>query len=146
MDEPGYTEADIHVHATPQSFERGLQYLHSGAVRRMVRRGDQVLARVEGGHYRPYKVRIRLKGAAIREARCDCPYEWGGWCKHIVAVLLAMLYQPERVKERAAIESLLDDLSPEQLRQLILDLSDRYPRLIARIERWVNSSRSADSA
>lgn len=137
MDELGYSEADIQAHTTPKSFERGLQYYQSGAVRRIVRRGDRVLTRVDGTDYRPYRIQVILGEHGIEEARCTCPYDWGGWCKHIVAVLLAMLERPERIVERATIESLVDELDPNQLRDLILHLTDRYPRLITKIEQWL---------
>ena len=116
-----------------------MQYYHAGAVRRIERRGDLVLARVEGNTYPPYRIRIVLGKDTIDEARCNCPYDWGGWCKHIVAVLIAMLERPGRVVERATVESLVDDLDKDQLRELVFHLTDRYPRLIKKIERWIES-------
>ena len=137
-----YTEADIHARSTPKSFERGLQYVHSGAVRRIERRGDKVLARVSGTDYRPYRVQVFLDNDFPVDARCNCPYDWGGWCKHVIAVLIAMLERPGRVAERATIESLVDDLDQDQLLDLIFHLTDRYPRLTAKIEEWVALNRT----
>ena len=137
MKKPAYTEADIQARSTPKSYERGLQYCHSGAVRRIVRRGDQVLARVSGTDYRPYRVQVFLENDFLVDARCNCPYDWGGWCKHIIAVLIAMLEKPGRVHERVTIESLIDELDEDQFRAMILDLTERYPRLTAKIEAWV---------
>ena len=132
-----YTEIDIRAHTTSKSFERGLQYYHDGAVRRVVRRGDAVMGSVEGSGYRPYRVYVTLSDGHIEAARCTCPYDWGGWCKHIVAVLLAMLAKPERVVERRTVEALLEPLGEEDLRDLVMSLAERYPRLVAKIERWV---------
>ena len=44
------------------------------------------------------------------DANCSCPYDWGGYCKHIVAVLLAYLHEPEKVTERPSVDELLADL------------------------------------
>jgi uncharacterized Zn finger protein len=53
-----------------------------------VRRGDRLTAHVEGSDFAPYEVTIELHDGGIPGTRCSCPYDWGGACKHVVAVLL----------------------------------------------------------
>jgi len=46
---------------------------------------------VEGSGFEDYKVRIGLdENNNVSHYNCNCPYDWGDMCKHIVAVLLAI--------------------------------------------------------
>src|SRR5215218_1650311 len=89
------TEAKVRLRASDESFARGEEYLARGAVVRLERRGDQLLAEVEGSEYAPYRVTVTFDTFGFREAACTCPYDWGGDCKHIIAALLASLRSPE---------------------------------------------------
>ena len=58
-----------------------------------------------------------------RQATCHCPYDWGGWCKHIAAALLAGL--DNRTKSKSVpLPDLLSGLDREQLQALVLKLAD----------------------
>ncbi|MCD6289569.1 MAG: SWIM zinc finger family protein, partial [Anaerolineae bacterium] len=131
------TEAIIHEHTSPQSYERGLDYYERGAVLSVIRRGQQLLAEVEGSEYLPYQVRITFDAGGIREASCSCPYDWGGWCKHIVATLLTCIHAPETIEDRPSIEALLADLDRDRLQALILKLAEQKPDLVDLIEAHV---------
>src|SRR5690348_2479064 len=96
---PGLTEALIRQHATPDSFQRGQEYSRGGAVLSVVRRGSVVEAKVEGSLPAPYLVRVVFDAGGISLATCTCPYDWGGWCKHIVAALLTCVRDPGAVEE-----------------------------------------------
>jgi len=134
---PALSEAVIRQGATSESFRRGRNYYRQGAVISLVLRGNLLQAEVEGSQYEPYRVQIIFDEEGIVDASCSCPYHWGGWCKHIVAVLLACLYEPEVIEERPALDALLADLSPEQLRGLLLHLAERDPDLVHAIESQV---------
>lgn len=89
MEKPAYTEVFIRAMATSKSFDRGVEYLEHRTVRRFEKRGNVVMARVEGTSYQPYRVRVLLnKDGEVDEAECNCPYDWGGWCKHVVVAVL----------------------------------------------------------
>ncbi len=137
MAKPAYSEAFIRAQASPESFQRGLEYYHAGSVLDLVRRGDELLAEVEGSQHTPYRVQVRFEGDAVDEVRCNCPYDWGGWCKHIVAVLLAALHDPGRVEARPALDALLDGLDLEQLQALVRHLAGRHPDLMPEVESWL---------
>ena len=77
----------IRALASAKSFARG-RLPDDGAVSDLLRRGDRLTAEVEGSEFVPYQVSIRLHGDGVADAHCTCPYDWGGYCKHIVAVLL----------------------------------------------------------
>ncbi|TEU00770.1 MAG: SWIM zinc finger domain-containing protein, partial [Dehalococcoidia bacterium] len=123
------TETTVRQYATPESFRRGRDYYEQGAVLSLARRGDQLLAEVEGSQYEPYQVQVTLDAGDVAEAICTCPYDWGGYCKHIVATLLAYIHEPDQVEERPTLESLLDGLGADQLREILLSLIERRPGL-----------------
>jgi uncharacterized Zn finger protein len=129
---PNLSEDTLHRNTTAQSFERGEQYYASGVVRAAVRRGMALEAQVEGSQFAPYRVAITLDQAGIRSASCTCPYDFGGYCKHIVAVLLTYLRQPEAFtaqSESSDVSDPLEALSADQLRALIRTLLDQKPDL-----------------
>jgi len=72
-------------------FTRGKDYLSEGLIEDTTRKGQMLIAHVQGSRYKPYRVTINFDDQnGVEEADCTCPYgeEWSGWCKHIVAVLL----------------------------------------------------------
>ncbi|RME88471.1 MAG: SWIM zinc finger domain-containing protein [Anaerolineae bacterium] len=93
-------------------------------------------------------MRITFDESGIREAFCTCPYDWGGWCKHIVAVLLACARQPEQIEVRQPVDALLADLDGDQMRTLLLRLIEYRPELTDILEAEVQSlkARSVESA
>jgi len=55
------------------------------------------------------------------EASCTCPYDWGGYCKHIVATLLALSGNYKKIKKdkeekERRIETVLNNLSVDELK------------------------------
>ncbi len=138
MAKPTFSEEDLAQWATESSIERGWEYYDMGAVDSLVRQGDELLADVWSSGVEPYRVRIRLDPQGVPvDATCTCPYDWGGWCKHIVAVLLTYLHEPERVRERPPLEERLADLSEEELRSLVLYLADKLHAVPDLIEAWM---------
>ena len=128
------TEAKVRQRADGESFSRGEEYLRRGAVVALARRGDQLIAQVEGSAYQPYRVTVTFDSLGIRDAECTCPYEWGGDCKHIVAALLASLRTPEAVEERPPLADLLGGLDREGLTALLLRLVEMRPELADAVE------------
>ena len=144
-----FTEADIRAGASSQSFSRGMAYYKDGAVLEIIRRGAAINAEVEGSEYEPYEVTVRLGASGgIDDADCTCPYDYGGYCKHIVAVLLEALNDAESVEQKPDLPSLLNGLDDAQLRQIIVNVVATNPRLVSAIEHEVNAFRrtSPDAA
>lgn len=133
----GVSENDIQGRATAQSFAKGQSYYRNGYVSDVVRRGDVVTAVVAGSEYEPYQVQITLDETGVVDASCTCPYDWGGDCKHIVAVLLALVHHAEVVSEKPALETLLAGLTEAQLRQVLLHVAADRPDVTAAVEREV---------
>ena len=78
-------------------FCRGLDYYRSGMVECIDWDGSHATAEVSGSEEDPYLVEIDFSDdGEVEDWFCDCPYDWGPVCKHVVAALLAL----QRVMER----------------------------------------------
>jgi len=138
---PQITETIIRQHASAESFQRGRDYFQQGAVLSLVQRGTTLQAEVEGSEALPYIVRCTFATDGTITATCTCAYDWGGWCKHIVATCLAALHRPDMIEERLPLEKLLAGLNRDQLQSLLLKLVEREASLIDHIEAAVAFSR-----
>jgi uncharacterized Zn finger protein len=132
---PQMTEALIQHAATPEIVERGRAYYEQERVTSLVLRGTTLYAEVEGNEEFPYLVRCTFGADNSVEASCTCPYDWGGWCKHIVAVCLSLIHAPETIEQRPSLESQISLLTREQLQTVLLTLAERDPSLVETIER-----------
>ncbi len=140
-----FDETLIREGSSPESFERGLDYYGRGSVTSVIRRGKELRAEVVGSGFAPYDVRVAFDPAGIVEAWCSCPYDWGGWCKHVVATLLCAIREPEGVRKLPVLEEVLSGLDEEQMRGVLLGLADRDPRLADAIEEEVSLLRAPSS-
>ncbi|MCP4415112.1 MAG: SWIM zinc finger domain-containing protein [Chloroflexi bacterium] len=131
------TEADVRNLANSQSFDRGHRYYRSKAVSNVVRRGNMFTAEIEGSSYAPYQVQITLNDASIETTFCSCPYDWGGICKHIVATLLVLIHDGEKIEKKPELASLLADLTADQLRQALLGVAAAGMEFAEAVEREV---------
>ncbi|MDS4022681.1 MAG: SWIM zinc finger family protein [Candidatus Competibacter sp.] len=127
---PHLSETTVRRQATAQSFARGEDYYQSGAVGRLQQRGNTLQAEVEGSEVEPYAVCLTFDDSGVTDADCSCPYDYGGWCKHIVATALACLREPESIEERPTLETLLERLDLPQTRDLVQELIAEQPRLM----------------
>ena len=129
---PTLTESDIRRHTDPRSFQRGTNYYHHGAIRNAVRQGDELRADCQGSQYQPYRVTVTLDESGITQYRCSCPR--GGFCKHIVALLLTWVHEPDAFHVIAPLDELLAQRSREELIFLIREMVAREPDLARLLE------------
>ncbi|MGH2616425.1 MAG: SWIM zinc finger family protein, partial [Thermomicrobiales bacterium] len=105
------------------SFSRGKTYFRGKRIFNAVRRGDLLRARCRGSSGGPYHVEATLAPAGKRTSRhpvrylCNCPR--GGFCKHVVALLLTWIDAPETFEVRPPLADLLADKSREELVALV---------------------------
>jgi uncharacterized Zn finger protein len=123
------TESMIRAAATPESFQRGKSYFEQGAISNAAIQGNVVSGDCEGTQSPFYHVRVELDEAGIRSADCTCPYEFGDYCKHIVALLLAYVHTPKEFVTCESPAELLADLSRDDLMALLTKLMERQPDL-----------------
>ena len=112
---------DIKELCTETSFVRGLEYFQMGNVIDLEQFGNKITATVEGT--RDYAVTIRTDKKAIT-ATCSCPYDWGGYCKHIVATLIALSenypeIKKDKDKKEKIIMKILNNLSFDELKDFL---------------------------
>lgn len=131
---PNLTEADIRELATDRSFERGRSYYNGGAITDAVLQGDELIAECEGSDYEPYQVSITLDENGVADTDCTCPYDWGGACKHIVALLLYYVHNHKDFRKTPPLEKMLAERSKEDLIAIINEMLKRQPKLRSVIE------------
>ncbi len=131
---PKITESMIRAGAIPESFRRGEEYYRDGAVSNTAIQ-DALLSGECAGTYAPYyRVQVELDEAGIVKASCTCLYEYGGYCKHIVALLLAYLHHPKSFTVRKPPVELLAELDHNDLIAILTRLIQEQPDLYDRIE------------
>ncbi len=112
-------------------YYRGLDYYASGYVKNLKVQDNKITANVSGT--RNYKVKITIDKGEI-EAHCGCPYDWGGFCKHIIAVLLDVAenfntFKKDEGKELDFINKILNKVTLPELKDFLLDELDNNPNL-----------------
>ncbi|TYQ24291.1 SWIM zinc finger domain-containing protein [Pseudanabaena sp. UWO310] len=145
------SESVIRQNASDKSFQRGKEYARSQSVQDLFWRDQTLQATVAGSTY--YRVSIGFSDRGIQSAQCSCPYDFGGWCKHIVAVLLVGMEQP-KIEERPSLVQMLEKLDLEQTRKLLHNLTIQSPDLVDLIDIQIqllnsikeNKSKSAKAA
>src|SRR5436309_148344 len=132
------SEADIQAHSDDASFRKGYDaYLQDAIVEPTL--SESVLrAFCRGSSGSMYRVEATLLPAGDKSARklastgCSCPR--GGFCEHLVALLLTWVHQPERFVVRSRLMGRLDEKSREELLALLEQLVQRQPDIEPMIE------------
>jgi len=122
---------DIKNLCTETSFERGVDYFQMGNVTDLEQFGNKITATVEGT--RDYTVTIRTDKKTIT-AICTCPYDWGGYCKHIVATLIALSenypeIKKDKDKKEKKIKKIFNNLSFNELKDFLISELENNPPL-----------------
>ncbi len=146
-----FNEDTIMELATANSHARGVEYARRGAVRQLTSDGDGFRALVQGSYL--YTVCLWEQDGVIASS-CTCPYDWGGICKHIVAVMTRLL--GAQVSGQADIEvqtssgpsgvanmslsELLDATTHFQLKIFIRQFADEHPQIIDNLRTFAGST------
>jgi uncharacterized Zn finger protein len=131
---PRLTEAQVRGLASRKSFERGEDYFREGAVLEPFRQGAELRAECAGTEAEPYQVVAVLDESGVAETSCTCPYDWGGVCKHVVALLLAYVRRPQAFRVVQPLEAMLAERSKAELVALIGEMVRQEPRLMSALE------------
>jgi len=113
---------EIRELCTESSFERGVNYYKTGRVINIEQSGKRIIATVQGTD--DYTVTI-YEGNNRISATCTCPYDFEGYCKHIVATLIALSLNDNKVKvvnkkekeDRSKV--ILNNLSLDELKMFL---------------------------
>lgn len=132
------TEQQIKRWVGEKVFARGRDYYRNGAIFNARKTGLVLKSECLGQSEDSYSIRITCTPKTIKAAVCTCPFEDGvGCCKHVAALLLTWINDPDRFVEIESMEELLGGKTDHDLIQLILDLVDEEPRLEIAIIRLV---------
>ncbi len=129
VDNISLSERQIESRAFDKIFQRGEALFENGAISHTVRRGDEISARCQGSYPQPYRVWAALTDSEIAATSCSCEYDWGGDCKHIVALLLTYLHRPERFEEGELLRDVLMSREKEHLLDIIEEMIALHPEL-----------------
>jgi uncharacterized Zn finger protein len=136
------TENALKSLSSPESIARGYDLYQSDAIYDTFQQGDLLTGKCEGSSAPFYQIHVQLDEGGIQEASCNCPYDWGGYCKHIVALMLTYIYNPDAFIEQKNIKEMLGQLDKDALVHLIAEMVDKNPDLYS----WLQTAIPAASA
>lgn len=134
------TETALKLLSSTESYVRGNELYRSGAIYDTFRQGNVLTGKCEGSSAPFYQLRVTIDEGGIQEASCTCPYDWGGYCKHIIALILTYIHDPEAFVEQQRVEDLLTGLDKESLVRLIGKMMDKDPDLYLWLQTAVQST------
>jgi hypothetical protein len=132
------SEADIRALSDEASFRKGYDAYLSHAIVEPTLSASVLRAFCHGSSGNSYRVEVTLlptgetSGHKLASAACSCPR--GGFCKHLIALLLTWLYQPERFVLRTGLLGRLSEKSREELLALLEQLLQRQPDIAPLLE------------
>ena len=140
MESPQITPDQIQQRCTEQSFRRGLEYFHDGAIGDPIIHGCTLSGTCEGTDIDPYHVTVELMPTGISSAYCSCPYDWEGDCKHIVALLLTYVDAPDTILSLEPLFATLEAQPKSSLLQIISELLKHAPELAPIVQAYSDTS------
>ncbi|NME07544.1 hypothetical protein [Psychrobacillus sp. BL-248-WT-3] len=108
--------------------QRGFNYYRENRVMKSYNEDNFI---VQGSE--DYEVIVKVDETGnITYSACDCPYDFGPICKHEAAVYFKLMeaeYEGEMVgKKKPAVFELLNDLSKEELVEILMDMTKQDPK------------------
>lgn len=139
MQYPNITEEQIQERCTKNVFSRGEGYFYDEMIENPIFHGDTLSAHCHGSEATPYHVSVELTPTGIAAAECSCPYDWGGDCKHIVALLLTYIHEPEEIRSVEPVLTAIAEKPRATLLRVISELLKREPTLVSIVEAYTGS-------
>ena len=131
---PAANEETISDWVGPRNIRLGRSYLESEAVIDPRRQGNAVKGWCQGSMPQPYRLHVAFGSNGIDEAHCSCPVGGGGRCKHVGALLLAWLEQPDTFRAAVELDTALEQRSKSELIALIKQMLQHRPDLETMLE------------
>ena len=156
MSLPEFTEETILTLANGASYAKGMGYARRGAVQTLFLERENYRAQVQGYHL--YSVRLWDQEGAVKSS-CTCPYEWGGICKHVVAVMVRLLDMQASGQEavvvntpvknsansRISLNDLLESTTHDQLKAFIRQQTFEIPQLVGNLRVFAQGAKPTDN-
>lgn len=138
------TENALRSLSSPESFVRGHELYQSNVVFDTYQQGDIITGKCEGSSAPFYQLHVKLDEGGIQEASCTCPYDWGGYCKHIIALMLTYIHNPDAFIEPKSVEELLSNMDKEALVRLFGRIIDNDPYLYYKLQTTLQFATAKD--
>ena len=138
MQYPNITEDQIQDRCTKKVFTRGEDYFYNEMIENAMFHGSTLCATCQGSEDTPYCVSVELTPTGIADAVCSCPYDWGGDCKHIVALLLTYVHEREEIRSLEPILKALEEKPRATLLRVISELLKSEPSLVPIVETYTD--------
>ena len=139
MQYPDITEDQIKDRCTKQVFSRGEDYFYNEAIENPIFHDGTLSANCHGSEFTPYSVSVALTPTGIADAECSCPYDWGGDCKHIVALLLTYVHEREAIRSIEPTLTAIAEKPRATLLSIISELLKREPALVSIAESYADN-------
>ncbi len=115
------TSEKIHNLCNSKTYQKAIEYYNEGRVKDVTIKGKKITATVRGTYN--YYVKITMKKGYLQYT-CSCPYDWDGSCKHVIATLMHVKDNEEKINEKISknkekVKTILEQTSNEELRTLI---------------------------
>ena len=134
------SEKNIRDWVGPRSFQLGRSYFEDGAILDPRLQGSTLRASCQGSRSQPYRLWVVYGTEGIEEAHCSCPVGGGGRCKHVGALLLAWLDQPDAFRAVEELDANLEQCSQSELIALIKQMLQVQPDLETLLELALSGS------
>ncbi|WP_374724240.1 SWIM zinc finger family protein [Calidifontibacillus erzurumensis] len=120
--------------------DRGKDYYDYGHVEKITEVNDNhFLIEVSGSDNYIVEVFIDDSGEIV-DTSCDCPYDWGEYCKHQAAAFYALNEKNEEIikptikktsskKNKIDIKEIVSNLSKDELIQIVLNITSEYEEI-----------------
>ena len=131
---PAMNEGAISDWVGSRSFQRGRSYFKRGDIIEPRRQDNILKAWCQGSRPQPYRLRVAYGAEGIKEADCSCPVGGGGRCKHVAALLLTWLDDPDSFREVEELGLNLERRSKAELIVLIKQMVEAHPAFESLLE------------
>jgi uncharacterized Zn finger protein len=129
---PALTRDDVRAWVGEVMLQRGAVYV-GDALFDLRWTGRTLKAGCQGTASQPYRIEATIESkGGVEHDDCTCPV--GGRCKHVAALLIAWLEDPDAFAEGAEVEAALEGRTKAELIALIRQMLARSPELEALLE------------
>ncbi len=127
--------SSIKANSDANVFERGESLYKNSAVSKTSIQENRLTGKCAGQSTPFYDLTIELDDYGVRKAVCSCPFNFPGYCKHIVALLLKYINEPDKFTIRKSASELVNSINKAELPNLLTKLVQEKPEIYDWIER-----------
>ena len=135
--------SSIKANADLKVFERGENLYKNRAISKASIQENRLTGKCAGNEMPYYDITIELDDYGVRKAECSCPFNFPGYCKHVVALLLKYVNEPDSFVVRKSASELINSINKDELAALLTKLVQEKPDIYDWIELYSKSFESS---